>query len=68
MSKEQVEVLRNAREQMVASRREWANMLAGPFDRDKTALAKTGIIETQKVIDDAISDEQRDGKPYAVVT
>jgi hypothetical protein len=55
-------VLKKAREQMVKARRDAADILSQPFNRDKTPHAQTVFADAQDTIeqiDKAIDDERK---------
>ena len=62
MSEEHNENLNKARVQLIEQRREFARVLAGPYDRGKTEQARETFVDLQatiEAIDRAIEDEER---------
>jgi hypothetical protein len=62
MANKHIDILMQARQQMLDTRRTWAEVLGKPFDRVQTPNARVGFIETQQVIeaiDRAIEGELR---------
>jgi hypothetical protein len=63
MSEQHVALLKKARERLVEDRRNFAKIIAAPFEREKTADARTRFIEMQmaiEAVDRAIEDEEDD--------
>jgi hypothetical protein len=63
MSEQHVAMLKKARERLVEDRRNFAKIIAAPFEREKTADARTRFIEMQmaiEAVDRAIEDEEDD--------
>ena len=64
-----VETLQKAREQMLTARRELADGLSKPFDRNKTHGFREDFVEIQNVIDQidkAIADERKLAPPAPI--
>ena len=62
MSEEHTENLNKARVQLVEQRREFARLLAGPYDRGNAEQARETFVDLQvtiEAIDRAIEDEER---------
>ena len=60
MAQEHIEELRKARTALVNARRNWAKLLAGPYQPGKSEQTIKEIVEVQRaidVIDQAILDE-----------
>ena len=60
MAQEHIEDLRKARTALVNVRRNWAKVLAGPYQRGKSDQAIKDIVDVQRaidVVDQAIIDE-----------
>jgi hypothetical protein len=61
MSEQHVALLKKARERLVEDRRNFAKIIAAPFEREKTHDARTRFIEMQmaiEAVDRAIEDEE----------
>ena len=63
MSEQHVALLKKARARLVEDRRNFAKIIAAPFEREKTSDARARLIEMQmaiEAIDRAIEDEESD--------
>jgi hypothetical protein len=63
MSEQHAALLKKARERLVENRRNFAKIIAAPFEREKTNDARTRFIEMQtaiEAVDRAIEDEEDD--------
>jgi crotonobetainyl-CoA:carnitine CoA-transferase CaiB-like acyl-CoA transferase len=63
MSEQHAALLKKARERLVENRRNFAKIIAAPFEREKTNDARERFIEMQmaiEAVDRAIKDEEAD--------
>jgi hypothetical protein len=63
MSEQHAALLKKARERLVEDRRNFAKIIAAPFEREKTNDARERFIEVQtaiEAVDRAIEDEEAD--------
>ena len=65
MSEQHAALLKKARERLVEDRRSFAQIIAAPFERERTNDARVRFIEMQvaiEAVDRAIEDEENDDK------